>query len=631
MSDAASSPSPTDWHRRPVGHEVGPCPICGAPTRTVDTRRIGEHRAVKDPASAPTRDDVGGAKPTHSRPIGEHVDDFRRHLTSKKNTSNHVEQTCGRVRKIIEGCKFATWSDVEASAVQCWLADQRKAEAFGIQTSNYYLRDFKSFASWMVDDRRTDHNPCDDLKSLDADVDEGLAAGWISRRKSPAGWVYVEIPYRKDSPKQARKIKDVGRSDAGVAIKKVSNARRNSLVKYYFHHFVPANLADRSPHTSQQYERALYKLCEFLGRDVTTGEVNDRVIDRFVEWAIKEGLKYETVRKYRAYLRRIVRAARPGLCEKESGKRPHEVEAVGCNDTELDIEGSLWRFFRDVYKPTKLMGRTEGSANGYLYVLRRMFRHFGRSVLVQELSDELLREHLEWMLAQDFSPQTANSVRAHILALWRLAAKKQLIDKLPDVDKLPEPKKQPRAWSLEELGRILDSCGKQKGSVGPVLAAKWWRALVLTIYDTGLRRRASLLIERAHLDLNEGWLFVPAANQKQNADQQFRLSTETLAAIREIWLPERHYLFPWKAKDIRGIWHDYGDILERAGLESGPRDKFHKLRRTTATHIAAAAGFAAACHQLGHSSETITRGYVDPRFTSKHDVANILPRPRHAG
>ncbi|MCA9124445.1 MAG: site-specific integrase [Planctomycetaceae bacterium] len=108
----------------------------------------------------------------HSRPIGEHVDDFERHLTSKNNSSEHVDQTCNRVKRIIEGCKFATWPDVEASTVQRWLADQRQAEAFGIQTSNYYLRDFKSFGNWMVHDRRTNQNPCEYLKPLNADVDD---------------------------------------------------------------------------------------------------------------------------------------------------------------------------------------------------------------------------------------------------------------------------------------------------------------------------------------------------------------------------------------------------------------------------------------------------------------------------
>ena len=176
-----SKPDATQWHRRPVGDEVGPCSICGAPTRTGDRRRIGEHRA--------------------------------------------------------------------------------------------------------------------------AAADEGIATGWIARRKSPAGWIFIEI---HEHTQQQREIKPVGANDAGVTIKRVSNARRNSLVRHYYHEFVPAKLADKSPHTGRQYERALFKLCEFLGCDATIGEVNDGVIDRFFEWAIRQGLHFETVRKYRVYIRRVV-------------------------------------------------------------------------------------------------------------------------------------------------------------------------------------------------------------------------------------------------------------------------------------------------------------------------------------
>lgn len=414
----------------------------------------------------------------------------------------------------------------------------------------------------------------------------------------------------------------------GPPLREVSNARRNSLVRYYHHEFAPAKLADNSPYSGRQYERALFKLCEFAQRDVTIGECNDLFIDRFVEWAIRDaGLKYETVRKYRAYLRRIVREARPGCCEKESGKRPHETEAVGVDDTAMNVEGSLWRFFRESYKPNRLVGRSEGGAKQYEYALKRLYRHVGRSVLVSELSDELLSDHLQWILDGGLSPATANQSRGHIIALWRYAYRKKLIDKLPDVEKLREPKRLPKAWSVEEVGRILDSCREQKGLVAGIPAAAWWRAFILVLYDTGLRRRAASLIQRTDLNFEDGWLTVRPEDQKQNAEQQFRLSPETIEAIRAIWLLERLLLFAW-TREQRQMWRDYTTILERAGLTHGPKDKFHKIRRTTATHIASTAGIAAACHHLGHSSEAMTKRYIDPRFTQTRDAVDFLPRPK---
>lgn len=511
MASYRLTPSKHDWHRRPVGDEVGPCSLCGAPTRTVDHRRIGEHRA--------------------------------------------------------------------------------------------------------------------------ATAEDGIESPWIARRKSPTGWIYVEIPDRTNAPRQRatqqRQIKATARTDAGVTIKRVSHARRNSLVRYYHHDFAPAKLADKSPYTGRQYERALFKLCEYLGRDATLGEVNDGVIDRFVEWAIREGLSFETVRKYRAYLRRIVRHAKPGLCPKAVGRRPHETERLGVDDSELDIEGSLWRFFHEVYRPLRMAGRAEVSANHYVFTLRRLARHFDRSVLVSDLSNELVTEHLQWMLDNGMSAFTANSVRSDLLALWRFAVKRGHLQALPDVDKLPTPKRQPQAWSLDELGKIFDQCQSRKGMVGSVVASAWWLALVSILYDTGIRKRAVLAIEREHINLDAGWIFVPAESQKQNADQNFRISEDTVEVIRAIWQPPRKFLLPWPWHPDK-IWVDFGKILEAAGLPSTSRDKFHKIRRTTATQIAVRDSLEGAARQLGHSSEAMTKRYIDPRFMQSRDSTEILPRPKRS-
>ena len=63
-------------------------------------------------------------------------------------------------------------SDVQALRVAEWLADERKADRLSITTSNYYLRDAKSFFTWMVKDRRIDGNPLVHLSPLNAEVEE---------------------------------------------------------------------------------------------------------------------------------------------------------------------------------------------------------------------------------------------------------------------------------------------------------------------------------------------------------------------------------------------------------------------------------------------------------------------------
>jgi integrase len=110
----------------------------------------------------------------HRRSIKEHVVDFRRQLEAKGNTKKHARQTCNRAQAIADGCKFERVSDLSASGVVTWLAAERAAGRMSILTSNYYLRDFKSFLGWMVKDHRMGDNPLAHVCSMNAAVEKRL-------------------------------------------------------------------------------------------------------------------------------------------------------------------------------------------------------------------------------------------------------------------------------------------------------------------------------------------------------------------------------------------------------------------------------------------------------------------------
>jgi hypothetical protein len=58
-----------------------------------------------------------------SRPLAEHLEDFRRYLEAKANTRNHVALSCSRIRTVIvDGCRFQTVDDLEAPRVVEFLA-----------------------------------------------------------------------------------------------------------------------------------------------------------------------------------------------------------------------------------------------------------------------------------------------------------------------------------------------------------------------------------------------------------------------------------------------------------------------------------------------------------------------------
>lgn len=161
---------------------------------------------------------------------------------------------------------------------------------------------------------------------------------------------------------------------------------------------------------------------------------------------------------------------------------------------------------------------------------------------------------------------------------------------------------------------------------GPLRCDRWWPALLHVAYDCALRRSSLLAIRQDHIDLAGRWLLVEGDTTKTLKGQSFKLSDDTVAALREIWEPARERIFEFVA--ARTIDKQFDLLLEAADVRRCRRkglNKFHMLRRTTATLIAAPAGILAASAMLGHSSAEVTRRhYADPTQI-KHDAASVLP------
>ncbi len=106
-------------------------------------------------------------------PLKDHLKEFRADLLAKANSTKHVEQTCNRIERALEGCEFERWIDIVASKLVTWLGDEREAGRMAIKTSNYYLAAVKQFCTWLEDDGKVPKgkNPVEHLSALNADTD----------------------------------------------------------------------------------------------------------------------------------------------------------------------------------------------------------------------------------------------------------------------------------------------------------------------------------------------------------------------------------------------------------------------------------------------------------------------------
>jgi integrase len=302
----------------------------------------------------------------------------------------------------------------------------------------------------------------------------------------------------------------------------------------------------------------------------------------------------------------------------------------------LGVGQSLPDFYQKTYRSMRLIGCSPQTGVQYEVAIRHLCRYAGRVVTLGDLSDELITGCMTWMLHHGTAAPTVNKFRRSILAIWRFAFRRKtpdgqrLVKELPSVERLREMKRIPDAWSIEEFSRLLKIADASPGLIDGIPAGQWWRALLLVLYYSGIRVAAGLLIRVQDLEWTDSGaiLFVPAEHQKQKADQRFNLPKDVADALNAIIGNRTGQVFRWQ-RGMMTLNNRFRQMIEAAEIQPGRGacPLFHKVRRTSATQVAAKLGRAAACDHLGHSAMSVTERYLDPTKIPRIRAADVLPTP----
>ena len=285
---------------------------------------------------------------------------------------------------------------------------------------------------------------------------------------------------------------------------------------------------------------------------------------------------------------------------------------------------TLNAFLETVYVPLRLRGRSPESVRLLRHAVTQFSRWLGRPALLDDLEDLVVSQWLTAMAAKK-SPNSVARERSGILALWNLAQGRGLVKLRPTVAPELVPQGIPRAFTTDELGRLAAAARLASGWVGPIPARTFFPALVAVGLETGERINAILNTPR-HC-WQRPCLQVPASIRKGRRQERiYELSPEASDLVDAVSHHEGPtvFWFPYSGTALRKRWKT---ITRRAGLGEGRDVQFHALRRSTASHLAAAGLDATAF--LGHSSDRITRrSYLDPRVVdSKRPKAwQSMPR-----
>lgn len=286
---------------------------------------------------------------------------------------------------------------------------------------------------------------------------------------------------------------------------------------------------------------------------------------------------------------------------------------------------TLREFFESIYAPLKLRGKSENTTRLYHCTLRSFAKWLERQPTLDDLDDLTLARFLA-KRASERSAFTAEKERTQLLSLARFACDRGLLKTRPCVPPATLPERIPTAWTIDQIRSLIRATDKEVGTVDGVPTSLYFRALVSVLWETA--ERVGAIMGTQVLDYQQGQLLVRSEYRKgRKRDKLYSLTLETQHLLDQMVRGKRpsQAIFSWdKPKTM--LWHEFGKIVRRAGLDGGRKTKFHMIRRSSATHFAARGGDATA--MLDHSSPRIAKAYyVDPRFIETGPKpCDVLPR-----
>lgn len=305
-------------------------------------------------------------------------------------------------------------------------------------------------------------------------------------------------------------------------------------------------------------------------------------------------------------------------------------------------ETPVIEFLKDIYayQNSNIAGGSAASLEDYVTQVNNLERYFQellsaaqqppRRLLLGDISDALLAGAMKWQKDRGLAPHTANKLRAAIFAIVNFAVDElEMSLRRLKVKKFKVPKRKPKCWLPDEVSRIMGAARNMSGMVGTVSAGRWFLALELFVFNTGTRITAAMETPTSGLDLDRGWIVIPAEVQKHDSDEHFDLLPATVAALKAIQPHRNVRIFDdWPYDRGCRQWPTLNRwqrrVLRSAGLSDTRKDLFHKLRRSFATFIAHKGGKELARELCGHSHQSVTDLYIDERMSNRPRVADLL-------
>ena len=105
-------------------------------------------------------------------PFAQHLEDYQLYLEALDTSPAYRANTKRQIQRVAAACGFKRLAEVNAAAVEKWLAQQTREKNLSARTRNSYRADVVGFCNWCVEHGRLTTNPLAKLPKADERSDQ---------------------------------------------------------------------------------------------------------------------------------------------------------------------------------------------------------------------------------------------------------------------------------------------------------------------------------------------------------------------------------------------------------------------------------------------------------------------------
>lgn len=293
---------------------------------------------------------------------------------------------------------------------------------------------------------------------------------------------------------------------------------------------------------------------------------------------------------------------------------------------EITTQSPIKDVFEQEYLPSNLRITSKSTIRHYDITIRQLSEYLGRPCTLADLSDGNCTRFCRWLQEhKKVSSQTIAQRMNYLRAFWRWCARERYVEKWPNFQTAPSEKPLPRAWTIQNIAKLMEAAAQTKGYVTCIPAGIWWFNLHRFAWETGERKTAMLSARWNDVDTERCLVEIPAKYRKGKCKGMlYTISQELMEDLVAMRPGDEPRLFPWASSEAT-FYNQYAKILKRAGLPSDHKSKIHRMRKSFASHLEANGGDAT--QALGHSRRTVTsESYLDESIIKRTPAFKMLPK-----